>query len=195
MEQDALYMAFFGCTQNSRQVWWDNNRLRLPPTTYLCPSDTTFEPDGSVPAGNVGVTSYVANIQALGIWYNNQPSHGTHPTLESMTDGSSNTVVFAERYGASPDGGLRTAWLGCIPWEPCNPFFAATDANGPNISPPQDSPTSDAVNYYGTQSAHPGAMNVLLGDSSVRTVSPTISTKTWTYAIMPNDGYTLGSDW
>ena len=148
-----------------------------------------------VSAGNIGVTSYVANIQALGIWYDSQPSHKTHPTLESMTDGSSNTVVFAERYGASPDGGLRCAWLGCIPWEPCNPFFAATDTNGPNISPPQDAPPSDAVNYYGTQSAHPGGMNVLLGDSSVRTVSPTISTKTWTYAIMPNDGYTLGSDW
>jgi prepilin-type N-terminal cleavage/methylation domain-containing protein len=195
MEQEALYMAFTGSTQNARQVWWDHNRLRLPPRCYVCPSDTTIEPDGSAPLANVGVTCYVANIQSLGIWYANQPSCQTHPTIESMTDGSSNTVVFAERYGQSPDGTFRTAWLGCLPYEPCNPFFAANDANGPNISPPQDAPTMENVNYSGTQSAHPGAMNVLLADSSVRAVSPTISTATWTYAIKPNDDQTLGSDW
>jgi prepilin-type N-terminal cleavage/methylation domain-containing protein/prepilin-type processing-associated H-X9-DG protein len=202
MEQDALYMSFVGCTQNNgpdnkKQVWWDNNRLRLPPMAYLCPSDTTREPDGSVPACNVGAVSYVPNIQAMGHWYDTQPSHKTHPSTTWFGDGLSNTVVFAERYAGAPASlYIRTAWLGVLPGPAYNPFLAANDSSGlPMISPPQDAPTPEDANYNTSQSGHPGTMNVLLGDGSVRGLSPSISTVTWTNALMPNDGNTLGRDW
>ena len=199
IEQEALYMAFVGCTQNvgpdhDNQVWWNNKRLRLPPTTYHCPSDTSMESDCSVPASNVGGTSYVPNIQALGHFYNTQPNYGSHPTLATFVDGSSYTVVFAERLAGAPNG-CRTAWLGVLPGPYYNPFFAPTTGGVPMISPPQDMPSIDDTNANTTQSAHPGGMNVLLGDGSVRGLAPTISTTTWTYAIMPDDGHNLGSDW
>jgi prepilin-type N-terminal cleavage/methylation domain-containing protein/prepilin-type processing-associated H-X9-DG protein len=211
MEQEALYMAFVGCTQNTgpggdAQVWWNNNRLRLPPAIYHCPSDTTMEPDCSIPVSNVGATSYVPNIQSLGHCYvysqdggktilAHQPSYASHPTVTSMTDGSSNTVVFAERLAGAPEG-CRTAWLGIIPGPLYNPYFAPSDGSGtPIVSPPQDMPSMEDTNANATQSAHPGGMNVLLGDGSVRGISPSISSTTWYYAVMPNDGQTLGSDW
>jgi len=210
MEQDALYLSFFGCTQNfgsdgDKQVWWNNKRLRLPPSTYHCPSDTTMEPNCSIPISNVGGSSYVPNIQALGHAYvikdnsgnvtQHQPNYGAHPTVATFVDGSSNTIVFAERLAGAPDG-CRTAWLGVLPGPYYNPNFAPSDASGtPMISPPQDMPPTDEVNANTTQSAHPGGMNVLLGDGSVRGLSPSISTTTWYNALMPDDGQTLGKDW
>jgi len=211
MEQDAIFMHMVGCTQNSGQVWYAGDRLRLPPPVYICPSDTSYEPiSGSAvsPDGTVGVVSYPANVQALGIWYDCQPNRRTHPTTAWFGDGTSNTVVFAERYAGAPVSvNARTAWLGEIPGPAWNPFFAANDTGTtapapvnvipgpPIISPPQDAPTLGEANYNTTQSAHPGGMNVLLADGSVRAVSPMISTPTWTYALMPNDGMTLGADW
>ena len=44
-------------------------------------------------------------------------------------------------------------------------------------------------------SPHPGVMLVGLGDGSVRTISPGISTLTWTTACIPDSGLVLGSDW
>jgi hypothetical protein len=38
-------------------------------------------------------------------------------------------------------------------------------------------------------------MMVVLGDASVRSVSPSISPDTWNKACLPNDGNTLPADW
>ena len=38
-------------------------------------------------------------------------------------------------------------------------------------------------------------MMVGLGDGSVRLVNSGVSQTTWTYAVIPNDGQVLGSDW
>ncbi len=34
-----------------------------------------------------------------------------------------------------------------------------------------------------------------MGDGSVRLVSTGVGMQTWTYAVFPNDGQVLGSDW
>jgi hypothetical protein len=44
-------------------------------------------------------------------------------------------------------------------------------------------------------SAHTGAMQVGIGDGSVRGVASGISPTTWVNACTPNDGNPLGSDW
>jgi prepilin-type N-terminal cleavage/methylation domain-containing protein/prepilin-type processing-associated H-X9-DG protein len=201
MEQEPLYLNHYGNTQ-----WWvfATDRLSMPPTTYLCPSDTTIESNGlalTVQGGpGLGAVSYVPNIQAMGHYYMTQPSYKTHPTLESWGDGSSNTIVFVERYADAPNFDYgRTAWLGVIPGPEYNPFFGANDTNGDPgwyaWQPPQDSPPVPQASAARCQSGHPGGMNALLGDGSVRSISPMISSPTWIHAIMPNDGKTLGSDW
>ncbi len=203
IEQEAIYIypKFVGDTQ---WVVWDTNIRAMPPPTYLCPSDTTIDSAGLALTvqGTPGLAavSYVPNVQAMGHFYMTQPSYQTHPTLESWTDGSSNTIVFVERYADAPNFDYgRTAWLGVIPGPEYNPFFGSNDAAGDPAhyaySPPQDCPTVNDASAARCQSGHPGGMNALLGDGSVRGISPGISTPTWIHAIMPNDGIPLGSDW
>jgi prepilin-type N-terminal cleavage/methylation domain-containing protein len=199
MELDAYYQHFVGTTQ---EVQWDGTRFTLPPPVYHCPSDTSVDSNCLLdwPGGKLGVASYAANIQALGCWYTTQPLYQTHPTVESFEDGSSNTIVFVERYSVVPvpeTNPGRCAWLGTVPQVDWNPFYAMNEkADTPMpIEPPQDAPAVGDANAEGCQSSHPGAMNALLGDGSVRAVSPGISTLTWQHAIMPRDGSTLGGDW
>jgi prepilin-type processing-associated H-X9-DG protein len=222
MEQEAIYMAYMGCTQNydaghpdynpplaaARQVWAflePRTHLSLPPPCYICPSDTSMEPNGMIlEAGTPGLggTSYVANIQALGCFYMTQPSYQTHPTVESWTDGSSNTIVFVERLAGAPDyGDGRAAWVGVVPVPEFNPFYGATDPSNKLDPahyydvPPQDCPAVADASSARCQSGHPGGINALLGDGSVRNISPYISKQTWVNAILPNDGQVLGNDW
>src|SRR5690606_27410623 len=120
------------------------------------------------------------------------------PSVTSLRDGTSNTVVFAERYRICPTPAAgsagRTAWLGTIPTPQWDPLFATNDSSGqPVISPPQNAPSQTACNPLTTQGAHPGSMNVLLGDSSVRGVSSSISTEVWRSVLMPNDSLPLGA--
>jgi hypothetical protein len=149
---------------------------------------------------NLGCVSYVPNVQAFGHFYTGQPGRKTHPKISDIGDGTSNTVAFVERYGVAPTppngANGRTAWLGVIPGVLYNPYYASNE-NGatPTISPPQDAIDPMRADPSRAQSAHPGGMNVLLMDSSVRTVSARISSLTWKYAILPNDGKSLGNDW
>jgi prepilin-type N-terminal cleavage/methylation domain-containing protein len=196
MEQEGLYMHFTKWTQ---EHVWEVDRFHLPPVTFLCPSDTSMDPTGVVacPDWTLAVTSYVANVQALGNWWPDQPNFKTHPKLADFADGSSNVVVFAERYGISPQppswSNGRTAWLGTFPTI-YDPYFAWNAGGTAVISPPQDAPDIFSADPNTVQSAHPGIMNALFGDSSVRAISPRISSTMWYRAVMPNDGGTLVID-
>ena len=57
------------------------------------------------------------------------------------------------------------------------------------------SPASNACNYMVLQGPHPGAMQVALGDGSVRSVSSALSLSTWQNACQPASGVPPGSDW
>jgi prepilin-type N-terminal cleavage/methylation domain-containing protein len=199
MEQDALYMRYHGDTQDAV---WDIDRYHMPPKTFICPCDPSMDQTGVVVSTisnwTLACTAYVANIQALGNWWAGQPSYKTKPTLASWGDGSSNVVVFAERYGVSPQppctANGRTAWLGTYPTQ-WDPVFAWNSDGTPVILPPQDSPTPDEASEFTVQAGHPSVLNVLMGDSSVHAMSAEISLTTWARLIMPNDGNILGSDW
>jgi hypothetical protein len=58
----------------------------------------------------------------------------------------------------------------------------------------QAGPSVQEANWYVTQGAH-SAMQVGLGDGSVRGVSAGMSVTTWANACNPNDGAALGSNW
>ena len=60
--------------------------------------------------------------------------------------------------------------------------------------PFQIAPTFLGCNPAVTQTAHQ-AMQVGLGDGSVRSIAETVSLATWYHACTPNDGNPLGSDW
>ena len=64
-----------------------------------------------------------------------------------------------------------------------------------NNTPFQPQPGVAACNYLMPNSFYAGGLMVGLGDGSVRLVNTGVGMQTWTYAIFPNDGQVLGSDW
>ena len=60
---------------------------------------------------------------------------------------------------------------------------------------PQVTPSLIACDPTRLQSFTAGGIGVLLMDGSVRTVGTSASNATWVRALVPNDGFVLGSDW
>jgi prepilin-type N-terminal cleavage/methylation domain-containing protein/prepilin-type processing-associated H-X9-DG protein len=171
--------------------------------TYQCPSDPT-SPGGHI-TSNHAVGNYAPNTLVFSA-SNTQPpvtnanniSVGTPRIPASFTDGTSNTILFAEKYGEcnTPKGGGST-------WSRHNPCPSTYGAyfnfylGGPTLTPPfQLQPTRDGTcNYQMASTAHTGGINVGLADGSVRNVSQGISPSTWWYACTPASGDLLGPDW
>jgi prepilin-type N-terminal cleavage/methylation domain-containing protein/prepilin-type processing-associated H-X9-DG protein len=133
----------------------------------------------------------------------------------TFTDGTSNTVLFAEKYaacgpvsGGAPSGG--NIWFS--PWGPWNgPYFAVpcfdmgdcygTSSFGPGMPPmvplwqQQPNPWQSACNPLLPSTGHTGGMNVSMADGSVRLVSQGLSVLTWSLACNPQDGLPMPSDW
>ena len=78
-------------------------------------------------------------------------------------------------------------------------YFAVTRSNtnaavwtALGLSFPQ---TSANCNSNNGSAAHPGGMNVVLGDASVRFVSANLTQTTWNNVCDPRDGNPMGNDW
>jgi hypothetical protein len=130
--------------------------------------------------------------------------------MAGITDGTSNTIAFATRYASCGDGG--SAWAGGNTTASLENFLksgaffgsdiedAPTTAAGYTTSPPfQVAPDpKDGKNPCKNLFAHSfteDGILVAMFDSSVRTVCPRISPKTWGQACHPSDGNILGPDW
>jgi prepilin-type N-terminal cleavage/methylation domain-containing protein len=184
---------------------------------YLCPSDP-----GPINANSYGGCGVMQSesIQRDGFASSNYAANamvfdprGPKSINASMPDGSSNTVIIAERFrNCSPDGAhgggcTLPAWAwntqrnGGDCWT--SPTFGGQEAGFGNLncggatinSGFQAGPNMQACNWYMTQGAHPGAMCIGLGDASIRTVNNGVSLGTWQAACHPADGVPLGSDW
>ncbi len=207
VEQGPLYTKANG---NSHNV----GAFVVP--VYLCPSDPSLINANSY--GGCGVmqtdliqrngfasSNYCANVQ---VFVPNGPG-----TLDNaMRDGTSNVVMFAERFrNCSPASGGCTlpAWAwdtlinGGDAWS-SSTFGATGGFNQMNQGGAQYSsgavafqagPTAQQCNWYVTQGGHDGSMQVGMGDGSVRGVTSGVSLQTWTFACTPNDGNPLPSDW
>lgn len=206
MEQEALYMQSKGHTMDGFLLSQNGTR---PPSTYICPSDTSTTPDGVVLIESDGASwgggNYVANIQSLNHFWSaingerQQPRPFTQPKISHITDGASNTVAFAERYSVCPTPATwnngRTHWLGTIP-APYDSVFAwnnsygSGDSNdhGVRFDAPQIGVANEDCNPNVTQAAHPGSMNVVMMDGSVQTITGDIDLPAWKLMILPRDG-------
>jgi prepilin-type N-terminal cleavage/methylation domain-containing protein len=205
LEQDNLYNL-------AVQYGWNDPRVRGQSVKiFICPDDPSIRPDGIAtdPAGQPwGVCSYAGNAQVFCEVDSNFAivSPNGSPSLGRITDGTSNTILLAEKYGRCtskqsilyPDGGSFWAYsvTGNLA-QPFHPGFAISwnsDCVGPNSVFLYQPPPNDC-DPGRTATGHTQIMNVCLADGSVRKVSRSISGVTWWAACTPTGGEVLGSDW
>jgi prepilin-type N-terminal cleavage/methylation domain-containing protein/prepilin-type processing-associated H-X9-DG protein len=208
--------------------------MRVP--TFICPSDPSVgaaaqnpvksESSATYPAPNPptnwgeGDACYAVNFYAIATaslatkakdpldnWTNFYKSANRIP--ESFPDGTSNTVLIAEKCSGcailkgNGGGNLWAGWTAPI-WEVMSIFGVPgyggqyfDQGNPPQVYLWQQSPMPWQTNCdpYRPSTFHSGGMNVALADGSCRFLNSSISQATWSLAVNPADGLTLGSDW
>jgi prepilin-type N-terminal cleavage/methylation domain-containing protein len=171
------------------------------------------------------LTSYAANAYCLGNhgdYLNDVNIDGvdsativSRRTLGQIAaaDGTSNTIAFAERFaictpsvaqGVTPSahiwnatfynaGGLGATESGNAPW------IFTNVANPPQfnakVNPNIQAPGMVDCNPISFQSFSVGSIQVAHMDGHVRGVSPGVSALSWQYAMMDDDGATIGADY
>jgi len=233
IEQGNVYKTCAGPYPPYKSVYFpgNNNAYSTPIEAMFCPSNPSA---GSNPITVNGVTWGVAcyGFNALiftkenGINYTNPvtPNGKSYDPnganrLMSITDGTSNTILIAERYpqctnSAWPIGGSYWSYSALHspklppPMEPepkavypgfAITFFAGQTGGATAIGPAsmfQVQPTPYLGQCDPLRAATPhNVMPTCLADGSVRTVSTSISPNTWWNACTPSGGEVNGADW
>jgi prepilin-type N-terminal cleavage/methylation domain-containing protein len=133
-------------------------------------------------------------------------------TLVQISDGTSNTVGFAEQYAKCGTDDKLWAYHPWWYW-PRAPYFdtrimssgmLGTDqADNSACTPiatsvaavPQNQPTVAACNPYFVQAMDAGGCVTGMMDGSVRTVTSSVNPTTWVRALWPKDGFVNGNNW
>jgi prepilin-type N-terminal cleavage/methylation domain-containing protein len=218
IEQQALYQKSTHLPPLPAHYQASNGGLPTHPLkNYVCPSDPSATSDGKAVQGPLGQSAtwaagcYAANVQVLGIIGNSitgavSSYQGCARIPASFTDGTSQTILFAEKYavcgksGSLWDaydigkGGVTSDWrpllADSLNWGPgaVGPGAKFQLKPNPFMSPAVCNPAL-------AQSAHNGGIVVCLSDASVRFVSSGVSGTTWWAALTPSAGDLPGADW
>jgi prepilin-type N-terminal cleavage/methylation domain-containing protein/prepilin-type processing-associated H-X9-DG protein len=213
LEQQNLYNQSLGVTHDS-YCQYANELQSTVIKTFLCPSDSS-SPNNQIynvasRSGYWGVSCYGANAQVFAIsggptysppWKITN-SQGAARIPASISDGTSNTIAFAEKAGTCNDPTVNntagSAWCRCNAPSTYDPGVAYVDKDlgGYTQTPPfLMSPKPGACNFRLPSTFHTGGINIGMCDGSVRNVAQGISPYTWWAAITPSAGDLLGSDW
>jgi hypothetical protein len=208
IEQDNIYKA----SENaSGQLIANNNGVQVNIIkTLVCPSDSSLNTN----IGRYGYasTDYAANLSVF-------DPRGPGSLTTSMPDGTSNTVIWGERFKkctpnwggeTDPQWAMHPAYVGhgwdtpVFGWREngvgYDPSYTRGNSNLTSAPPSgsetfQTAPQFSACDWYVLQAGHTGTVQVGMGDGSCRGVSPGVAATTWWAACDPKDGTALGADW
>jgi prepilin-type N-terminal cleavage/methylation domain-containing protein len=207
IEEDNLYQqSLYG----RYHLAGANNVLTHPVALFRCPSDPSYRQSGVVVDAQGtpwGASSYAANAQAIclvrpnGVLINPQ---GMARIPFSFADGTSNTILFSEKYAdctnsSYPQGGNYWAyWITGANIQPCHPGFEVS-WTGYSIGPGskfqrQPSPFRGNCDPTLASTPHPTGIHTGMADGSVRYLSAAISPYTWWYLCTPSGGETISQD-
>jgi prepilin-type N-terminal cleavage/methylation domain-containing protein len=217
LEQDNVYKSAYDPTTNTYYPellpsGFEAASQVIKP--YLCPSDPSVtasgntsigQPTGTLPSGRLpAATSYAANAQVFATNFNATTflpgsGKGSARIPGTFTDGTSNTVVFAEKYGYCAVGNANNTgslWYRNNGWTSTwGPYFNARLAGPIYTFQVKPLPINTNCEYRLPSSGHTGGIVVGMGDGSSRLVSQGVSPITWWSACTPSGGEVLGSDW
>jgi prepilin-type N-terminal cleavage/methylation domain-containing protein len=196
IEQDAMYKRALGSGSGM-----GGGNLTSSVKTFQCPSDSSTS-NGLAPNG-YGVSSYSPTTLMFGGASGTDSTTGTaylipKYTIGSIPDGTSNTVGIVERFGYFSASGYSSVWsypVGVSPYTYASYQQYAALYGNYGILLPQAGVTPPNANYQTANSGHTATVQVALMDGSVRGVSSSVSLTTWTYAVTPDDGQSLNSNW
>jgi prepilin-type N-terminal cleavage/methylation domain-containing protein len=145
-----------------------------------------YYPISSVPAGTLGKSNYVGVSGGIGDTGNGWgPWKGAFTTaskykVETLTDGSSNTLIFGETLGGRQVGSrdFAIAWMGAGQFPQAWGFAPVAGTN----------PLSEQ--WYQFSSYHTGVINFVAGDGSVKGIRKTATTRTVRSAVGAFDNET-----
>jgi prepilin-type N-terminal cleavage/methylation domain-containing protein/prepilin-type processing-associated H-X9-DG protein len=176
IEQDNVYKNADDGAGNLSSWTKSTYSVRIP--TYLCPSDGSGGQQ-HLHDGWLATSSYAANFLVFGI------NGATFPA--SIPDGTSNTIMFAERYQVCNQTPCAWAYSGETEWGPA--------FNYSSLAKFQAQPGQTLCSAALAQGIHPGGIQVAMADGSARAVQNAITPQTWYCACTPAGGELLGSDW
>jgi prepilin-type N-terminal cleavage/methylation domain-containing protein len=201
MEQNAMYQ---NTVWNSYWSIYNNSSALVKP--YVSPGDPSAPANGVFGFagpngwGNRPATSYASNAFVFGGdggfssgGYSVSSGNGGLARIPAtFQDGTSNTIVFVERFAqfGTASSNLGHSWV----TDDTGNYSVLTPAiftlTIPTNGVPWQATAGDRPNGFTAAGVQVG-----LGDGSVRSVNAAISQTTWTWAMLPADGNTLGSDW
>jgi prepilin-type N-terminal cleavage/methylation domain-containing protein len=203
IEQDPLYKNKI----NNNAVWNAVGTGTTAVKTYLCPSDPTTGTNGFPKGGDqawAAVGNYATNNLVFDEGHDGGSNyHNDYASIpRSFTDGTSNTIIFAEQYGfcgqPSSQGNNSNNRLWYDFGGGNNPCFMSDRCAGPGCLfqiQPVSNFTNGTCDFTLAQTPHTGGMQVCMGDASVRALSAGISGLTFYQACTPDGGENLGADW
>jgi prepilin-type N-terminal cleavage/methylation domain-containing protein len=234
LEQGALHKASFGTYTIAGapvQAYTPIENAAVygtPIAVFQCPADPSMT-DGHPSGMTAGGASYAANFFAFGTAAGSYPNGIGNPPYQvaswdwwganriprNFPDGTSNTILFTEKYarcehppGTTTGGGNMWAHSGTAgvasgqSWWPVvmAPDYVKYNPNCYGLTAGamfqvQPSPILVSCDWTRASTAHAGAIQAGLADGSVRSVSQSVSYATWWFAFTPAGGEVMPNDW